>query len=368
MNSYNFFLYCFSCTNFFLSLNRYRRSPVPYLIVSVVAIVVASSALSGVIARRNNNRNGNFTFDPTDTRLVSVSRPLCQNLKFEVDGNSVPGYSVHLYSLSSPPLLTGRETFSLVNQEPPYDPTPTYQYFMHEKSNFSVSACIIDESSMDPMVTHYVIKGHNNYRKWTGDKEHHFEHHLDIRTVCTSGNDSISYAVPSEDVYFLVFYSRRTLGDAVNISMYFERTRYEVSNGTVRQECHVTTSSSQSSKSCGVGLPLFGATNLFTVEPEQGHSDDRDWRRDEIYVSIGCSARIWMYAIICLCVLIGVVAILFVFSVFLNWFAKYQRNKKQTSYPPVDVSRNGSVNDSLIKESSIRESSYPGYGTNSRKQ
>jgi len=341
--------------------NRYKHNPVPYLIIIVVSIVISAVALSGVIVR--HNRGGSLSLDPTDTRLVSLSRPFCQTLNIRVSRGSDDGYIVSLYSLSSPPTLTGRETFSMVNKEPGLSPPPTYRYYLHEKSNFTVSACIKNPKDLDPLMAYYIIKGNNSYSLWKKNKAHHFEYRRNITSLCASGNTTHSYTVQSEDAYYLVFYSYYTFGSAVNISMYFERTRYEVSNGTVRQECRVTSSTPpELPTSCGVGLPLSGTSNLLAVEPE-GYTDR--WT-DTVSLNFNCSARIWMYAIICLCILIGITAILVVFSFFIDWLGKCLKVKKQISYS-VDGSGHYSVNDPLVKESSTHKSASSGYGSNSRK-
>ncbi len=298
-------------------------------------------------------------YDPTDTRIISVSRPLCQKVKtFHTGADSAAGYVVHLYSLSSPPTLTGRETFSVKNQQPAFLVTRKYQYFMPSGSKFTMSACLVNFS--EPLVTYYIIKGAKNYDKWKGNKAHHFDYQLDITTGCGTGNDTYSYSVQSDDFYYLTFDSEVSYG-GVNISMYFERPRYEVDNSTVLDKCRII--SSYSYESCGVGLPLSGTTNLLTVEPKDYKMDDVDWT-DVVFVNISCSARIWMYAVISLAVLVGIVGILSVFTVLFCCLCKHKKKHKQTGLPPVAGTENDSVNTPLIKgPSSSPKSASSGYAT-----
>ena len=228
---------------------------------------------------------------------------------------------VHLYSLSTPPTLTGHEVFSIENQQPALLTTQIYQYFMPKGSKFSVLACIMDFN--DALVTYYVIKGAKNYGQWKGHKGHHFEGRLDITTGCESGSDSNSYSVQSDDFYYLVFDSEVSYG-AINISMYFEKTWYEVCRGTVLDDCQIITSYSNSFESCGVSLPLSGTVSLLTVQPEDFDVYDIDWT-NVVYVDISCSARVWMYVVIALAVLVGIVGIL---TILLLCLCMYQKKEK----------------------------------------
>lgn len=84
----------------------------------------------------------------------------------------------------------------------------------------------------------------------------------------------------------------------------FHQTQYELGNSSSVQSCSVNSSSVGSS--CSVGVPLSGHTAYLAVQPLP--ETVIDWV-DRIHVDTICGARIWMYVVISMCVMIGVVGI-----------------------------------------------------------
>ena len=273
-----------------------------------------------------------LSYGPTDTRIISLSNALCEKVKF-TSGGSTYGYEMNFYTLSSPPKLTGRESFSLLNERPDFSfhDFQYYYYYMPKGSNLTMSACVLNQNQ--PRVTFYMIKGNNNFKNWKDDYGHS-KAHFRIDAPCGSRNNTYSYSVTSDDFYYLVFDAERSLSNALNVSMYFDRTQYEVDNSTVIDYCSRDTTSIIY-QSCSLGLPLSGSTVLLQVAPAEG--TEIDWKF-EVYVDVGCSARIWMYFVISLCVLIGVVGILVAFFVFIYFYCIRKKTTGNTNTLPANLS------------------------------
>lgn len=291
------------------------------MIFSILIVIVVVVSTSVTVRYTASGDNDDQAYGPTDTRIISVSNALCERVQFNV-ATSQEGYQVSLYRLNSQPKLTGHETFSLINEQPSFlfDEFKYYYYYMPKGSKVSMSACLL-QPNQD--IAFYMIKGVSNFERWKDDYGHYIRE-IQIRQPCGSGNSTYSYTVPSDDFYYLVFDSSKSVSNALNISMYFDRTRYEFDNNTVIDHCSWDTT--YFSGYCSLGVPLSGGYTLLQVAPVD--DTEIDWKFS-VYADIGCRARIWMYFVISLCVLVGVVGILVMFFVFLYCFCV--RTKKGTT-------------------------------------
>ena len=302
-------------------MHRHRRRPLSWGLCSIFITVAIIVTVTVTVRYTASGDNDDLEYGPTDTRIISVSNALCEKVYFTAR-DSDSDVEVHLYALSSRPLLTGRESFSLLNEQPHFTYDQEFQfyyYYMPKGSMFSVYACLLDQSR--PRITFYLIQGHKNFGDWKDDYSHSKDH-FRINTLCQLGNSSKSYTVNSDDFYYLVFEADSPpLTNALNVSMYFERTRYEVDNSSVIDSCS-SEINLVTFATCSLGLPLSGSTSLLTIKPVD--STDIDWKAG-VTVDIGCNARIWMYFIISLSVLIGVVGILVTFFVLVYCCVRHKK-------------------------------------------
>lgn len=249
-------------------------------------------------------------YDPTDTRIIPFSTTLCQSLKLELSLSSSAGYITTLYMLSSPPTLTGNETFTVSKQRHfTYNDYVFYYYYLHPGSSFNLSTCVIDSKS----VTFYLFKGHDKFKKWRNNEHSHsYEKTFVIQAVCGSKQQNFSYQVDSEsdDYYYLVFDGTKDLTAAVEFNLAVFRTQYELPDySNVTDSCSRNTNDAID-KECSVSVAFSGGgIGFVTVQP----SDiEPDYAEDEIDLSVVCGPRYWLYAVICVSALVGLMGILVV--------------------------------------------------------
>lgn len=108
-----------------------------------------------------------------------------------------------------------------------------------------------------------------------------------------------------DEFYYLVFDAEGPMYDALNVTMYFDLIHYEVYSLTVIEECHVNTTY-KIYGSCSVRIPLSGDVTKLLLQVMPAKNTEIDWDFSA-YIGVKCSARIWMYAVIASCMLIGIV-------------------------------------------------------------
>ena len=265
---------------------------------------------------------------------------LCQSLGLSVgyDGDyEVYGYLATLYILNAQPKLTGHETFTF-SVQPPVDYSRDYvfyYYYLHPGSSFTVSACLTDPTLL---VDFYLFKGRNNFKNWQ-DYEYspNYKDYFSVDTACSDGNKTKSYSVGDYDnYYYLVYhYSITTyVTDGLNITATFHRTRYEIDNSTIVDSC--SENSNDLGSSCSLSVPFSGHTGYLAITPV--NPDTLDWT-DGIDVDTVCGARIWMYAIISVCALVGAVGVIATVIV----VCVCVRRKRKQNRPTTSASTNAVV-------------------------
>ena len=216
--------------------------------ITIVIFVVV--IIPVVIHDTASGDNDNLEYGPTDTHIISVSNALCKDVYFRL-GDADPGYEVHLYTLSSPPELTGHENFTLLNEHPLFTSDKIFRVFQDWRD--TLSACLLANNS--PEITFFMIVVFNSFNSWKEDDSISRDHSK-IGAFCRWGNNIHSYSVFSDDFYYLVFRARAPYTDAaLNVSVYFDRTLYEVNNSSVINNCSQETSSTSYIKGCTLVFP-----------------------------------------------------------------------------------------------------------------
>ena len=298
----------------------YRRRPITWVIFSIVVtvLIVTLSTVSVRYTAGSYSDDDGLDYAPTDTRIVPVSNSFCQNLELNTDDTSDSGYTATLYMLNAPPMLTGKETFSFsVAPNILSDRYDYYYFYMYPGSSFTVSACISSASSESTFI---LIKGNRRFSRWKEGGIVPTKDFFTIPTLCNNGAVTKSYEISHEDNYFMIFDNTNFVDSRLQVDFNFSRTLYEFGNDTVAVKCHATTDYPDS---CSVSVPLSGQTAFLTIEP----NSNIDWT-DGITLDISCGARAWMYFIVSLSVLVGVVAIIVPLLVCTYL---YLRKKKQAS-------------------------------------
>jgi hypothetical protein len=156
----------------------------------------------------------------------------------------------------------------------------------------------------------YLIKGDDNFARWEDDHTISTMDSFDLNATCGSQNNTRNYSIQEEDYYYMVFYVDFDYNYYdylldLDFSMVFNRTRYEVAdNSSAIDSCSVN----DLIDSCTVSVPLTGSTAFLTVTPQP--DTEVDWINDEMDLDTLCVARVWMYVVIALSIIIGLVVIL----------------------------------------------------------
>ena len=299
-------LSCF-CVLFLL----YRCHPVPWIAFSVMLALVISIS-TAVIVRYSASPDYTGSYSPTDSRTIpDVSSTLCQGLQLtarpDEETTSIGSYTVSLYALDSPPVLTGREIIDYPRDEARLElKMHDYYYFgfyMYPGSGLEVDICMGTET-LDGYVFFYVLQGRGIINDWARAPYEYDEIDTVSRILyeCNEDNKPYHYGklIDEEDYYYLVFYAKYS-DTTLYLTGKFLRTFYEVpANFTTGNKCSASTGDS-----CSVGLPLSGKTALVTVEPDTSFSYG-----DRLDVDVKCVPRTWMYFLIALATLVGVLIIM----------------------------------------------------------
>ena len=253
-------------------------------------MILGVSLSIGIIflLRKDYTDDDGLEYAPTDTRVVSFSNTFCEGLDLSSDEYDITtGYTAKLFMLSSPPKLTGHESFSFSKTISKSTNELYYIYFyMYPGSKLTISAC--SDDYLGP--SFYLIKGNNNLKPPFSTKN---MGHFNV-VHCGNGdaNKKYPYSISSEDHYYMIF--EFFLSNSVHMQMTFYRTRYEITNnGSVVDACSVSTR--QFSPRCSVTVPLSGEIAFLVVKPID--YQNFDWS-DGVQLDVTCKPRGWVYVLI----------------------------------------------------------------------
>ena len=283
----------------------YGRRPATWVVLSVLLVVVLIITITVSVryTASNYTDDDGLQYAGTDTRIIPVSGNLCEGLRLTVN-NAQSGYTASLSVLNSRPKLTGSETFAfsgdfhLGRRDYEY-----YYFYMYPGSSFTVSACI--SNGYTAYATFNMIKGNSRFNSWI-DEPFNVKDSFQVNAPCTNGNNnSHTYRVTKEDYYYLIFDADYSQATQLSFYASFHRTRYDAGLNVTSDICSTDTGIQGSS--CSVSVPLSGKTMFLEVAPQPG--TEIDWAHG-IGLDTKCVPRVWMYFVIALCILIGLVAIL----------------------------------------------------------
>lgn len=309
----------------------YRRRPMTWVVFSIVLVVIIIVSVPVTIryTASDYRADDGLHYAPTDTRIIPVKSALCEGLKLTVDSTLV-GYTASLSMLDLHPQLIGNERFYISDTIHMGRRDYEYYYFyMYPGSTFTVSACLFEGYS-SAFANFLMIKGNSKFKEWEDDP-YLIQGYFEVNTACSTGhNNSRTYNAKKEDFYYLVFEAGKSPAK-LNIYMSFYRVRYErIGDGTASDSCSVT---GNYSDSCTVSVPLSGGkTPFLTVSPDAGTVID--WK-DGIGLETKCVPRVWVYAMIALSILVGL--LLIIVPVVICIVVKLRKRKKATTSVPATV-------------------------------
>ena len=284
----------------------------------------------------------------TDNRLISYRGDFCVNLRATSTQESRDNQSsATLAFLRSRP-LTGREVFNFsdsinLNSTINFN---SWNFYLNSNSDASIYVCYQESGSTDYPVTFYIIKSTQNFNEWQKEpgRSDHTVRSMHLDELCLT----ISYRVTGDDVYYFVFYLSGRRSTSLNIDFDFNRTLYEVSSDMVVKNCSFPL---DGRSGCTLDAPMTpGYTGFLSLnaDPPVDYNDGAG-------ISISCSPRGWLYAVIvlvvvfvvlclpCACVLVAVCV----------WFFKAGRkNESENTTTAADSSP-------VVKESKFIKDKQP---------
>lgn len=269
------------------------------LILTLLVVLPVRYTTSSSFADFNN-------LDPADTRVISISNSICEKIAFNFHpGGDQSVHSAYLYILDSVPKLAGYEEPASFIVNSTFD-DDTFHFHLHQGSQISITGCVrYLYKEPHGSISFFIIKGRSNYDKWKDNPfgPYAYEVVLRVTALCeTAAVSAVSYAVTSDDIYYITYNTDDDDGLIPNVLVRFNRTRYEIGNSTVLDSCF-TSSDHWPLDICTVDVPFSGATPLFVLTP--AGNENVDWNTaDKVSIDIACVPRTWMYVIFSLAILI----------------------------------------------------------------
>ena len=260
-----------------------------------LAIAVVIILIVAVVATRfeNNSVSASY-FSPGDTRVIGPSSTFCESTTLN---NPTSTVSATVYLLQNKPVLSAKNNFTVTNQFFTILNTE-YQYwsfYLYPGSTYTLSSCLVSGS-----VNYYIIKGKSNFDSWVNSPHSSYYSYQLYSNLCGGTNKTDGQTFNSEDEYYFVFYNEFYTPVNVAVTLTFNRIEYAPQPGSVMDSCTALPSSS-----CTMAIP-YNSDYWFLVETTP--PSDGQWDAN-INVGTSCNARVWVYAVIVLAPLIGVVVI-----------------------------------------------------------
>ena len=246
----------------------------------------------------------------TDNRLISYRGDFCVNIRAtstQPEPRDLQS-SATLAFLRSPPPLTGREVFNLsesasLNSVVNFN---SWNFYLNYNSNISIEVCYRQSGGTDNSVTFLLIESKQYFELWleTPEDTRRTVRSIHLNERCTS----ISYRVVGAADYYFVFYLNGERSRAIDIQFHFNRTLYEVSSDMVVKNCSFPL---DGRSGCTLDAPMTpGYTGFLSLNtnPPVNYNDGAG-------ISISCSSRGWLYAVIVIVVVLVATCLLCVFVV-----------------------------------------------------
>lgn len=248
--------------------------------ISFVAAILSVESILVIHFLADNNTNNYADYNSKDTSVIPYNYRLCQGLTLTSNFDT-KNPSASLFLLKTPPTLNGSESF-LIQREIDLDEATsneTWAVNLYPGSNVSVLVC---GGELHLPVVFYVIKGSDNYSRWSDDPNVKYS----ILSKTISGCVDISYDVSESDEYYLIVYqSNTTIGSSLNVTLKFFQTKYTYTSSSIAASCAINSSLIY----CSLGVPMSsGYSALLLV------NETTQWGQPES-IGVNCNPRVWVY-------------------------------------------------------------------------
>ena len=271
-------------------------------IIIVIAIVSISVVLH--YGTDSNDLDDPIEYDLTDKVILSYKGDFCEGLQAVSTNTPNSAQSnATLYLLRSPPPLTGSESINVseILNLKNNNYFHYWYFYLNTGSTSSIKVCYPSASSYN--VKFYLIKGTASYNRWTNDPHSSYAvKYVRLSLQC----QTVTYQVQRDELYFFVFYLDPyfvTPSVILDIDFRFARTVYGISQDNVVENCSIPL---DGHSKCSLNVPL---SSRYIALLSLNTSLPVDYN-DGANVQINCQPRGWLYAVIVVCCVVPVIAII----------------------------------------------------------
>ena len=284
-----------NCKQFICCSTKCRRLTCYGIPYSLLAILIGT-VLGLHFSVGSSFSNEGQSYGPTDTRLIPFSNILCQSLSLRTNSNGSREYNISFFMLPSKPQLFELENYT-ISETIAAKLEQHYLFYMHSGSQIIVSACFVDNATVVPFTSLYIVKGVHGYNgEYLRSDIKSVVAKSDISYDCETSVQTSYYVEDDYDDFYYIIFHTSVLGNIpvlnLNVKMSLYRTHYAVFNDPITSSCTLSTTSFGSM--CSLNVPLSTKSYaLLTVHPESSDVD----RLDEVPLETHCEPRLWVYVV-----------------------------------------------------------------------
>ena len=259
--------------------------------MALVVAIVVSVIVAAVAARYDNNTVSPSYLSPGDTRLVSPSSTLCESTTLNNPASTV---SANVYLLQNKPTLSARNNFTVTSQfSVGYEEYQYWSFYLYPGSIYTLSSCLVSGA-----IKYYIIKGKSSFDSWVSSPSSNYNYLYS--NACGGTNRTGGQTFNYEDNYYFIFYSDFSYTPTVKMTLTFNRVEYMPQSGGVVESCTAPPTST-----CSLTIPY---NSDYWVLVETSPPSDGQWDAN-VNAGTSCNARAWVYVVIVLAPLIGIILI-----------------------------------------------------------
>ena len=270
-------------------------------IVAILIIVILSVVLCLHFSWTSEETNTASEYSLTDKVILTYDSYFCQGLTANstTKPDNYQQSNAILYLLHDPPPLTRVESFNIsdVVQFRSEGDVYSWNFYLNDGSNVTLSICYQENLADYFGIGFFLIRGSGNFSKWKDeyyvyDPDSYVFEHL-LLSHCTY----ITYSVLKGGEFYLVLYAFYDAVGMLYVDFQLNRTVYHISPANIIQNCTILLDGHDE---CSVGVPTSpGYTALLSLDT----SLPVDYN-SKAKIHISCQPRIWLYAVIVLCIVI----------------------------------------------------------------
>ena len=220
----------------------------------------------------------NLLFSPGDSRLFNFSSN-CRQITITDNSKTSPAT---LYLVTENLALTKQNPFKIYHASLSIDQAnyEYWQYFLYPNSHFNMTVC----SNSKLNAQFYIIKGSQDFKRWTKGKNVQNEAFLNVVYSCDDKHE-LEFTASYQEEYFFVFHNPSTYVVDIKLDMTFERYL------PVPPFYDVPSCSTSSTGSCTLQVPTDQSYKILITTDV---ASDVDWE-ENVAVSWACENRASSY-------------------------------------------------------------------------